>query len=222
MFGLPADLDKFLALDIPIIEDCANSIGATYKGKQTGTFGDIGMFSFEATKMMTTGQGGAIVSRHKNLMDRITRLKYKVPLKHAPRYSFFFTDIQSSLGIVQLHKLNSFIKRRKAIAKTYFTKLKHLPIVLPRQYPGRDHIFYRFMIGSTKIKPSLIMKLSLKEGFKIKQVVPALHRELGLKKKDFPMTEKALTQWVSIPIYPSLKNKEVSLIIRGIKKIYDN
>lgn len=220
MFGLPADLDSFLALDIPIIEDCANSIGATYKGKQTGTLGDIGMFSFEATKMMTTGQGGALVSRHAKLMDKISRLKYKIPLRHAPRYSFFFTDIQSSIGIIQLQRLHRFIEKRKAIAKTYFTKFKHLPIMLPRQYPGRQHIFYRFMIGSAHKMPTQIMKLSLQRGFKIKQVVPALHRELGLKKKDFPMTEIALKRWVSIPIYPSLTHKNVTLIVKGIKEIF--
>lgn len=220
MFGLPADLDAFLALDIPIIEDCANSIGATYKGKQTGTIGDIGMFSFEATKMMTTGQGGALVSRHTKLTDKINRLKYKVPLHHAPRYSFFFTDIQSSIGIVQLQRLQNFIEKRKAIAKIYLNKFKMLPVMLPKQYPGRDHIFYRFMIGSSMKKPTLIMKSSLQKGFKIKQVVPALHRELGLEKKDFPMTERALKHWVSIPIYPSLSHKDVSLIVKGVQEIF--
>jgi dTDP-4-amino-4,6-dideoxygalactose transaminase len=220
MFGLPADLDSFLALDIPIIEDCANSIGATYKGNQTGTMGDIGMFSFEATKMMTTGQGGALVSRRKKIMDKIIRLKYETPLKNAPRYNFFFTDVQSSIGIVQLQKLNSFIKNRKSIAQIYFKKFKMLPVMLPKQYPGRDHIFFRFMIGSTKIKPEQSMHQSLQKGFKIKQVVPALHRGLGLQRKDFPMTEMALKQWVSIPIHPSLSRKDVSIIVKGMQEIF--
>jgi dTDP-4-amino-4,6-dideoxygalactose transaminase len=147
-------------------------------------------------------------------------LKYKIPLNNAPRYSFFFTDLQSSIGIVQLKRLRSFIDKRKKIAKKYFSEFENLPIMLPKQYPEREHIFYRFMIGSTNKKPNMIMRLSLQKGFKIKQVVPALHRELGLRKKDFPMTEKALNQWVSIPIYPSLTQKEVSLIVKGIKKIF--
>lgn len=220
MFGLPANIDDYLGLNIPIIEDCAHTIGAAYNGQLTGTIGDVGILSFESTKMMTTGYGGAIVTNNERIMRKIEYLKLKVPITRGIRYSFYFTDIQSSIGIAQLQKLTGFIEKRKKIAGRYFREFKTLPIKLPKQHPGRDHIFYRFMIGSGKKKPKQIMELAYKKGFRIKQVVPALHRELGLNKKDFPMTERALNQWVSIPIYPSLKRNDISLIVSGVKEIF--
>ncbi|MBL7050291.1 MAG: DegT/DnrJ/EryC1/StrS family aminotransferase [Nitrospira sp.] len=221
MYGLPADIDKYLEIGIPVLEDCAHTIGARYKGKCTGSFGVAGILSFETTKMMTTGYGGAIVSKNKKFIEKIERLRVNMPLINGPQYSFYFSDIQSAIGIAQLKKIPSFIEKRARISERYFREFENLPIVLPRRYPDRDHIFYRFTIGSSKKKPSQVMKQAIENGFKIRQVVPALHRHLRLNKRDFPMTEIALNQWVSIPIYPALKQKDISVIVRGIKRIYE-
>jgi dTDP-4-amino-4,6-dideoxygalactose transaminase len=170
--------------------------------------------------MIAAGQGGAITSRKWEVVKKVRNLKNNVLLKNSPRYSFYFTDIQSAIGLTQLKKLKNFIVKRKEVANTYTQAFTKLSVKLPKIYPGREHIFYRFMLGSTKVMPKPAMNYALKKGVKIKQVVPLLHRELGLSGDGFSIAEAALKEWVSVPIYPSLKDTDIQRIIRLIKEIY--
>jgi perosamine synthetase len=125
LFGAAADLDKLLKLDVPIIEDCAQAVGGTYHQKLLGTFGDIAIFSFYATKVMATGEGGMVTSKSPEIIERIRDLKtYDGKEADKVRYNYKMTDVQAALGEVQLGRLDDFIEQRRKIARQYVKHLK--------------------------------------------------------------------------------------------------
>ncbi|MGD9045110.1 MAG: DegT/DnrJ/EryC1/StrS family aminotransferase, partial [Desulfobacterales bacterium] len=145
MFGLAADLDKLLKLDVPIIEDCAQAVGGTYHKKRLGTFADAAIFSFYATKMMATGEGGMVTASSTELIERIRDLKtYDEKEADRVRYNYKMTDVQAALGEVQLGRLDVFMDQRKSIADQYTNALKSLNINLPKK--NSEHIHYRCVV----------------------------------------------------------------------------
>ncbi len=212
MFGKPVrDLQDFLSLGIPVIEDCAQSIGAKHKGKRIGSFAPISVFSFYATKMIATGVGGMVLADSKEIIERLKDLtKYDNREKWSENFNFKMSDLQAALGLSQLNKLDSFIKRRKEIAKTYTEMFKDAAVdfSLPNK---KENIFFRYIIEHPE-KDSLIENIR-KRGVDIaKPVYKPLHSYYNLPDEQFPNTSKAYENAVSIPIFPSLTNKEVEEI----------
>ena len=120
MFGIPADMDSIMKLGIPVIEDCCQSLGAMLGEKKTGSLGDISIFSFYATKVISTGQGGIVLTSQDKIKEKIDDLtKYDHREKIGNAYNYGMTNLQGVLGIKQLEKLNAFIERRKEIGKKY-------------------------------------------------------------------------------------------------------
>lgn len=214
MFGCPVEVDRFKDLGAYIIEDCAHSIGAEIKGKRVGSFGDLSIFSFEGTKYIVTGEGGMVVANSTSLLKKLKRLKEPNSVDYKIKYTYRMANLQAAIGRVQLTKLNYFIKRRRMIARIYTKSFSNLDIELPKESPRGSHIFHRYMI---KIRSDIndFMKRCYKKGVKVKQPVKpfSLHQYLKLSKRDFPNTEYIMKSAVSIPIYPSLTDKEIKLII---------
>jgi len=224
IYGVPSDIDKFLGLGIPIIEDCAQSVGARINGQMVGTFGDISVFSFYATKLFTTGQGGMVVSRKLKLIKKIKDFReFDCRKKYKRRFNFQMTDIQAALGISQLKKLSSLLRRRREIATKYMEILRksNNNFTLQEVNKGKERVWYRFVLRSGKgVKKT--QKLFKDSG--IQTIVPIrtyelLHRYLKVDKKDFKNSEELAETTTSIPVYPSLKKEEVLRIIRIMRKI---
>jgi perosamine synthetase len=205
MFGLPNEIKNIK--DVSIIEDCAQSIGSSIGGVKTGLFGKVGVFSFYATKLMTSGgQGGMLVSKDKELVDRVRDYRdfdCRRDKKH--RFNFQMTDLQASIGRVQLNKLPNFIARRKEIFSMYSDADFDLI-----EDKNNTTVYYRAIIrvdNSAEIKEKL-----LKQGVKV--IVPIEDWELlgnGLEYQNaYNLTQTTL----SLPIYPSLTNQEVENIIK--------
>lgn len=221
MFGKPADIQKFLKLDIPLIENCAQSLGARYKGRPTGGFGDVSIFSFYATKMIATGYGGMVCSKNrdlilkvKDLIDCDERDDYKM------RFNYKMSDMAASLGLSQLERLGSFISKRKDIAKFYNKNLKSKDILIPED-KEKNHIYYRYIIRVKDNINKIISSLN-KKGIEAKRpVFKPLHRYLKLNKKEFPNTEAVFSSAISLPIYPNLKRDEAKFIVETLNKVID-
>jgi dTDP-4-amino-4,6-dideoxygalactose transaminase len=210
MFGLAADLDRLLKLDVPIIEDCAQAAGGTYHQKPLGTFGDAAIFSFYATKMMATGEGGMVTSKSPEIIARIRDLKtYDGKAADTVRYNYKMTDLQAALGEAQLARLPDFIAQRKKIARRYRENFKLLNIRLPVEKD--EHIYYRFIVGLETDCEGLIRKLAQKAVGCARPVFLPIHRHL--KKDGFPVTDKVWETSLSIPIYPSLNDNAIQQII---------
>jgi perosamine synthetase len=210
MFGLTADLDRLLKLGVPIIEDCAQAAGGTYHQKPLGTFGDAAIFSFYATKMMATGEGGMVTSKSPEIIERIRDMKtYDGKAADTVRYNYKMTDMQAALGEVQLERLPDFIAQRKKIARKYRDNFKLLNIRLPVEID--EHIYYRFVVGLETDCEGFIRILAQKAVGCARPVFLPIHRHL--KKNGYPVTDKVWETSLSIPIYPSLDDNAIQQII---------
>jgi dTDP-4-amino-4,6-dideoxygalactose transaminase len=210
MFGMPAGFEEFQRLGVPVIEDCAQAIGGRRRSRPLGGFGVAAVLSFYATKVMTTGEGGMVVTRSAELAERVRDLKaYDKREDYRPRLNYKMTEIQAAMGIVQLGRLDGFIRRRREIARRYFEAFRPLPVRLPPQDP--DHIYFRFVIAP-EVDPAAFMRKARESGVACERPVhPPLHRLLGLA--GYPAAERAYRRCVSIPIYPSLADPDVERVI---------
>ena len=223
IFGVPAEINKINQLDIPLIEDCAQALGTKIDNQYVGTFGDISVFSFYASKMITTAQGGMLVSKNKRYIKKAKDyLNFDYRKEYYPRFNFQMTDIQAAMGIVQLNKLNGFLKNRRLIAKEYKDICRK--IGLDYQKPindNRTHNSYRFVIKGRK---KYLNKLKIKfEKAGIETIIPIknwelLHNYLNIQSEKFHVAEKISKSTLSLPIFPEiLQNKmleEIKAILR--------
>lgn len=215
LFGLPADLDALLALGIPVIEDCAMSPGSRFRGRCAGSFGVLSIFSFYATKMMATGEGGMVLSDREDLIQAVRDLRdYDEKENYSLRFNCRMTDIQAALGISQLKKLPAFIKRRQEIAALYGRELKAAGIETPQAPEGREPVFYRYVVRPGS--PAAFMERMGEKGVECRRpVFRPLHRYLGLP--GFAASDEAWERAVSIPLYPSLREEELKTIVKSAK-----
>jgi dTDP-4-amino-4,6-dideoxygalactose transaminase len=213
MFGLAANLESLLTLGVPIIEDCAQAVGTTYNGRTVGAFGHVAVFSFYATKVITTGEGGMVLSNSQDILHRVRDLR-ECDQKDDPgvRYNYKMTDMQAALGIAQLGQLDGFIKARRSIAQRYTEAFSTLPVVLPPRDDG--HIYYRYVVRVEDDARPVIDRLSQKRIQCAQPVYKPLHSYLG--NANCPKTEEVWIQSVSIPIYPSLSEKDVDEVADSV------
>ncbi len=216
LFGLAANIDEFLKLKIPIIEDCAHSIGCHYKGRLTGTFGRVSILSFYATKVIAGGEGGAILSNDVDLIEKIKDLRdYDEKENYKIRFNYKMTDIQASLILSQFKKLKRFISRRKEIAKRYSEILLEKGLKPPMSLPFREHIYFRYIVLTDK-KEELLRYLNERGIVARQPVYKPLH--LYFENEKLEVTEEIYKKAVSIPLYPSLTCKEVSYIAKVLRE----
>lgn len=210
MFGIPASVME--AQTKPYIEDAAQSLGAKIGGISVGTSGVYGVFSFSATKMITSGgQGGAIVSRNRDRIDQIRDYReFDMREDVKQRFNFQMTDIQAAIGRVQLSKINSFIERREEIFQRYV----EAGFTMMRSSDERyQDVRYRAVMITDR--PLRIIN-SLLEA-EIKAIIPIQEFELGTI-GFHPQSFKLTYNTISLPIYPGLKDAEQDKIITVVKE----
>ena len=214
LFGLPADIDEILALGLPVIEDCAQSLGANQEGQMLGTMGAISICSFYATKLITTGEGGMLLSRDPGLLARARDLRdYDKRDDFSVRFNYKMTDLQGALGRSQFQKLEGFLGQREELAKVYNEQLAALPYTLPLAQEGR--IYYRYVISIEGNIPELIHRLS-DMGIEVaKPVSRPLHRYFNLE--GYPGAEMAWKSHLSLPIHPSLTSQDVHRVCQALE-----
>ncbi|MBI3003320.1 MAG: DegT/DnrJ/EryC1/StrS aminotransferase family protein, partial [candidate division NC10 bacterium] len=144
-FGWPADVEALRDLGLPIIEDCAQALGATAAGRPVGSRGEAAVCSFYATKVIAAGEGGMVLSDRPELLAVARDLRaYDEAPDPRLRFNYKMTDIQAALGRAQLGRLDDLLARRAAIAATYRKALAEAPVALPPEVPGR--IYHRFVV----------------------------------------------------------------------------
>jgi len=212
-FGLAVDPAPFTALGVPVLEDCAQTLGARVGGRPVGSLGHIAVCSFYATKLLTTGEGGAIagpaalVSRARDARD------YDERADLAPRFNYKLTDMQAALGRSQLGRLDGFIARRRAIAARYRARLSGLPCRLPAD-AGERHVYHRFIVTIDRPVDAVIAGLEASGIAARRPVFRPIHRALGLS--GYPEAERLWAQSLSLPCYPSLTDAEVDAVAAAL------
>ncbi len=242
--GQPCDLDEIHEIakkhNIKVLEDAAHSLPATYKGKKIGTISDVTCFSFYATKTLSTGEGGMICTNDEELAERciIMRLHginrdawkrytesgswyYEVV---APGYKYNFTDLQASLGLPQLKKVDLMWESRRKIAAKYTEALKDLDTIeLHTVKPDRESSWHLYPIRLhleklTKNRAQIINELRRKNVGVGVHFMP-VHQHLyynetfNLSDKDYPVASAVFPRLMSLPIYPGMTDANVDKVI---------
>jgi perosamine synthetase len=218
MFGNPAELDELLDLGVPIIEDCAQALGAEYNKRTVGSLGDLSIFSFYATKMITTGEGGMVLTNSSEYYHRIieTRDYDKKPLTPT-KFNYKMTDFQAALGLSQLKKLQQFIARRRQIAAYYDEQLSNFNLIPPRNILHKKPVFYRYVVAVNRLD-CLLKAVKEKGVICEKPVWKPLHRLLSSVK--CPNSDYAYAHALSIPLYPSLREEEIEHVAKTLKMVF--
>ena len=215
LFGRPADMASLMKLDVPIIEDCAQAIGGTWQNRPLGTIGHAAIYSFYATKVMTTGEGGMVASASQSLVDRIRDLRdYDNRMDDRLRYNYKMTDIQAAIGAIQLSRLADFVKKRRSIAEDYTKAFAPLGLQVPLPDPGQ--IYFRYTIR-LKDEGTIERWMRMLKGKGIccaRPVYQPIHRTLKLP--GYGHSEAAWQQLLSVTIYPSLSLTAMGQVIQGV------
>jgi perosamine synthetase len=224
MLGIPAKIDEIMKFGIPIINDCAQSLGCIYNNKPLGSFGDFAIFSFYATKLITTAQGGMILTDNKKHYDFIKDIiDYNGRDNYKKRFNYPLTDMAAAMGNAQLNKLNDLLKRRKEIGEKYQEVLKRKNTDYWPKSSDTSANYYRFVLQfGTKKERENAKKYFEKKG--ISTIIPInnyelLHNYLGLSKNNFPNSEEMADTTLSLPIYPSLTDSETEMITDAISSL---
>lgn len=220
IYGLPVDMDPVLQLvekyKLLLIEDAAEAHGQTYKGQACGSFGDVSTFSFYPNKLITTGEGGMVVTNSDDIANRCRKIRNLcfVPEKRFVHEelgsNYRMTNLQAALGVAQLERVNEFIELKRLMGQTYFELLKDIPdIQLPLNVtPYAQNLFwvYGIVLGDEREEDALnIMQRLAKEGVGTRPFFWPIHeqpvlRRLGLfKNLDCPNAMRIATKGFYIP-----------------------
>jgi len=212
-FGLAADIDAFAPLGVPIVEDCAQALGAVSTGRPVGSRGQAAVCSFYATKLLTTGEGG-LVGGPRALVEGVRAARdYDEHVDLAPRFNAKLTDLQAALGRSQLARFDGFLTRRRAIAARYRVRLAGLPCRLPADTGGR-HVYHRFVIEIERPVDQVIAELERRGIAARRPVFRPIHRALGLG--GYPEAERLWARALSLPCYPSLSDADVDTVAAAL------
>lgn len=220
MFGDPVELEPLNQFGVPVIEDCAQSLGATHRNRFTGAEGALAIGSFYATKVLTTGHGGVVTSTDSRLLAAVTNLtEYDNRDDWQPRFSVGMSEVQAALGLWQLERLPRFLARRRAIAAYYMERVAgNLGITPANRWPtGAEPIYYRFTLRAHEADTAF--RLLRERGVDAKRpVYQPLHHYLG---GDYPQAQLAHEQIVSLPIYPTLTDAEAEAVMDAVESLRD-
>ena len=225
--------------EILLLEDAAESLGTVYNGKSVGTFGYASMYSFCGNKVMTTGEGGMVVTDDPNYAQALRLIRSHgrtdkgdyfassdsfdyIMLGHNWRMS----DITAELGRSQLKKLSFLIEKRIEIASYYNENLSGLPLKIPNHLDQSNHIYqmYTILLQDNLTRERLRKQLD-ESGVMIKIYFDCVHltsyysQKLGTKKGDLPVTEDISNRVLTLPIYPDMTRDEVQYVCDSIEKV---
>jgi len=223
LFGLSADLTELETLGIPIVEDCAQTLGATEQGRPVGSIGMITVCSFYATKLLCAGEGGMVLSRDESLLERARRLREydETPSLYLGSTNLKMTNLQAAIGLAQLERLESFLERRRWLAEEYRTALSDVGLMLPFVPAGHTHTYYRFVVRLLDLASQVdgihevIGRFEARGVQCRKPVFRSLHRYLELD--GFPFAEEAERTALSIPLFPALTDEDTAHIIMALR-----
>jgi dTDP-4-amino-4,6-dideoxygalactose transaminase len=234
LYGQCADMDPIIAIarkhGLKVIEDTAQAIGATYKGKKAGSMGDTGALSFFPSKNLGGfGDGGMVVTNDKGLADKIRILRIH---GSSERYihsmigmNSRLDNLQAAVLRVKLRYLDKWLEARRKNADYYNESLKGLSLETPHVPSGNVHTYHLYVIR-TKNNLEGMMKFLTEGGIETRTYYPIpLHLQecymgLGYKKGDIPESEKAAAETLSFAVYPELKKDQMDYVVSRIKEFF--
>lgn len=231
LFGHPVDMDWLMDIahrhNLIVIEDCAESHGATVRGRMTGSFGDMGCFSFYANKVLTTGEGGMITTNDDHLADRVRLLRnlaFTTPrFRHeVAGHNFRMTGYQAAMGLAQLHKVDRILAEKRRVAQSYSVHLSDVPgLNLPIEHPWAKNVFWMYAItvqpefgaSRDKLSAHLLEKgIDTRTFFCPMNQQPCLTGISGFRNVPCPVADGLWETGLYLPSAPSLAEEKIKYI----------
>ena len=240
LYGQPYDYDPIRKIanrhKLKIIEDAAQAVGASYGKHKTGTLGDLSCFSLYATKNIMSGEGGVVATGSKTYADRIKQFRQHGMTTMNDTYEYTelgynyrMTDLHAAIAVEQLKKTNKFNKLRQTNAAKLSSELVRIKgIKVPVTKPGRTHVFHQYTIRITDEFPlsrdemaNYLRSKGVGSGIYYPKPLHAYRHiaKLGYKLGDFPASEKAAREVLSLPIHPKVSNFDIDKIINTFKEV---
>ena len=243
LYGQMCEMDKIMQIaskhNIKVIEDCAQSHGATYKNKKAGSIGDVGCYSFYPTKIFGAyGDGGFITTNNEELFDRMKRIRFlgmeKKKMSSGHWNGKYYAiehgtnsrldEVHAAILLKKFPYLDQWIDRRRQIATRYNDELKNLNIDLPLEHPDNKHAYYIYVVANPerdRIMASLSKKnihLNISYPWPI-HIMDAYKHFVCSSCNCMPITEQRANEIFSLPMYPTLSDDEQDTVIKELKKL---
>jgi len=240
VFGMPCDMHAMQRLaqeyGVFLIEDACEALGAEYRGRLAGTFGDAATFAFYPNKQMTTGEGGMIVTDDDTIAELCRSMRNQGRneksewLDHARLgFNYRLSDIHAALGIAQLERLEELLSQRQSVAESYDKQLQGVPgLVTPKQMPGGRRSWFVYVVqlrsnAGSEVRDE-VLRLLRASGIGCQAYFPAIHRQPYMKGMylcpfgRLVETELASDQCLAIPFFSTITPTQVSAVCRALKQ----
>lgn len=231
-FGLTADMDAVMAIaadggGIPVVEDAACALAATYRGRACGGIGSLGCFSFHPRKSITTGEGGMVTTNDDDLAQRARILRSHGGIREQNRFRFEaagfnyrLSDILAAVGVAQLRKLDWILERRRAVADAYRRLLGgEALLTLPAEPAWGGHVYQSFVVlVDEAVDRDQVIAALVRDGIETTIGTYALHREpffartYGYRAGDRPASLTAYRRSLALPLYPTIGEADLARV----------
>ena len=226
LYGNMAYMDEISEIankhNLEIIEDSAQSLGSTYKGKHSGTFSTLGCFSMYAAKVITSGEGGAIVTNDKKIFEKLRKIRNHGMLHGYDTrllgLNLRLPEINAAIAKIQMKKLTKFLNQRRKNAKILSELLSDLNISIPHERKGEKINWYLYTIA-TKDRNKIMKKLNLKGiGATVYYSIPVHRTPFYKNKSRLSVTEWAALHVLSLPVHPLVRKQNLYQMAQIVKQ----
>jgi len=235
LYGHPANMDPIVDIadryGLFVVEDAAEAHGAEYKGQKVGSMGDLAIFSFYGNKIITTGEGGMVVTSNRKIADKI-RLFRDHGMQKDRRYwhpvlgyNYRMTNIQAALGVAQMEKIDLILDKKRQIAEIYSENLRNIDgLRLPNELEWAKCVFWLYTVLIDQdifgiSRDQLMLRLK-KQGIETRPLFPPVHSQpIYANAQVLPVAEQISSQGFSLPSSAHLSNESVERVARTIREI---
>jgi perosamine synthetase len=238
IYGHPADMDPILSIakkyNLYVIEDSAEAHGALYKGKKVGSMGHLGAFSFYGNKVITTGEGGMVITDSEELYNKMQilkshgmdpEIKYLHPVLG---YNYRLTNIQAAIGVAQMEKIDTLIEKKRKISGWYKEGLTGIKgITLPPEKKWAKNVYWMYSIlineAITGISRDELMNKLTELGIETRPFFYPVHKQpIYNSKQILPVAEKLSREGINLPSAVNLDENKVRNVVKEIKRILNS
>ena len=232
LYGLPCDMDALTSIcqkhNLLLVEDCAEAFGTSYKGQHVGTFGDIATFSFFGNKTITTGEGGMLVAKKKEVLDIAFHLKNqgvsttREYWHDVVAYNYRMTNICAAIGVAQLEQVAIILEKKRQVADWYRVGLVGLPLTCHTEMPQTVHSFWMCSVAVHDPAHRNPLREHLKRaGIETRPLFfPSHTMPHCATKESFPVAESLASRGMNLPSFPALTKVQVHSICSEISRFF--
>lgn len=237
-FGLPADMNPINEIaarhGLPVLEDAACALGGTYHGRQAGSLGTAGVFSFHPRKIITTGEGGLVSTDDDAVAERIAVLRTHGSVRGShfmsfidAGYNYRLSDVLGAIGVAQMSRLAEIVKRRQELAGVYEQELRTVAGVTPPLVPpGVGHTYQSYVVLlDESVDRDKTIDAMREEGIETTlgtysmHLQPYFRERFGIRDEALPMASRAHRSALTLPLYPQLTDSDVQQVCGSLSRV---